>query len=396
MTTMRENMKKRGITETQLDAARKRLHDYINSYRDGDNDASNKTTTLESHGEEPSNGNHDSTPSDHDATYSLRLSFGSTCDVRRPDPDLHFKSDEERFDRNHDVLQKHGRSLVGVKVPKMQGDGLDGLPAMTHGRMDEELPTCYNDDLMIDLFDAHLLDGVETILELGCGDAKQLTQMVDANPSISSAYAIDLLDRSIRNAETNIEKMGLEDRIHVSKQNFNDEIQLPDGFKADLIYSCYALHGIDPIHAVDKFRGIRSLMSGGGLLAFKAAGSEGVHTVLVDLANEILMSNSREDRLTLDRRTWHPCELALESVLKAAGFVDVITMSLNDDEGMVIQEDDPVLAMFVGKVLPKMNEDGLLTDAELDLLVEELPVIAEGFWVGHGTNIAYAVNPVND
>ena len=106
MTTMRENMKKRGITETQLDAARKRLHDHINSYRDGDNDASDGATTLESHGEEPSNGNHDSNPSDHDATYSLRLSFGSTCDVRRPDPDLHFKSDEERFDRNHDVLQK--------------------------------------------------------------------------------------------------------------------------------------------------------------------------------------------------------------------------------------------------------------------------------------------------
>ena len=83
-------------------------------------------------------------------------------------------------------------------------------------------------------------------------------------------------------------------------------------------------------------------------------------------------------------------------MLKAAGFVDVITMSLNYDEGMVIQEDDPVLAMFVGKVLPKMNEEGLLTDAELDLLVEELPVIAEGFWVGHGTNIAYAVNPAND
>ena len=117
-------MKKRGITETQLDAARKRLHDHIDSYRD-DYDVSDETTTLESQGEEPSNGNHDSTQSDHDSTYSLRLSFGNTCDVRRPDPDLHFKSDEERFDRNHDVLQKHGRSLVGVKVPKMQGDGLE-------------------------------------------------------------------------------------------------------------------------------------------------------------------------------------------------------------------------------------------------------------------------------
>lgn len=393
---MRDYMKKRGVTETQLDAARKRPHNYIDSHRDDDDDASDETTTLESHGKESSNGNHDSTPSDHDSTYSLRLSFGSTCDVHRPDPDLHFKSDEERFGRNHDVLQKHGRSLVGVKVPKMQGDDLDGLPAMTHGRMEEKLPTCYNDDLMIDLFDVHLLDGVETILELGCGDAKQLTQMVDANPSISSAYAIDLLDMSIRSARDNIEKMGLEDRIHVSKQNFNDEIQLPDGFKADLVYSCFALHGVDPVHAVDKFKNIRLVMSGGGLLAVKAAGSEGTHTVLVDLANEILMSNGRKDRLTLDRRTWHPSELALESVLKAAGFVDVITMSLNDDEGMVIQKDDPVLAMFVGKVLPRMNENGLLTDAELDLLVEELPAIAEGFWVGHGTNIAYAVNPAND
>lgn len=103
---MCDYMKKRGITETQLDAARKRLHDYIDSHRDDDDDASDETTTLESRGKESSNGNHDSTPSDHDSTYSLRLSFGSTCDVHRPDPDLHFKSDEERFDRNHDVLQK--------------------------------------------------------------------------------------------------------------------------------------------------------------------------------------------------------------------------------------------------------------------------------------------------
>ena len=67
MATMRGYMNKRSITETQLDAARKRLHDHIDSYRD-DYDVSDETTTLESQGEEPSNANHDSNPSDHDST----------------------------------------------------------------------------------------------------------------------------------------------------------------------------------------------------------------------------------------------------------------------------------------------------------------------------------------
>lgn len=328
--------------------------------------------------------------SDH---YPMSLSDHSRRLVPLPAKDMHITNNKERFGRNHEILFKHGRTLLGVPIPRTQGpDREDSV--MSCNALYRETNVFSNEDLMVDIFDSRFLDGVETMMDIGCGDGHQTVQFVEASPSLRMMYALDLLPRSLAGTDRTARDKGVRNRVQLLHQDYNDGINVPDGVKMDLVYSCYALHGIDPAHPSDKFAMVRNIMSKGGLFVGRLAGSDGLASTLIDLSSEILVSHGRHDRLVMDPRRWHPSETALESALEESGFVDVVVMMIASDDGedaALITED--AVEWFLDECLGDVALVNGMTSEEVDLVRGGLMDAAVGSWAVNGTATFFALNP---
>ncbi len=375
--------------------------------------------------------------SDH---YPMSLSDHSRRLVPLPTKDMRITNGKERFRRNHEILSKHGRTLLRVPIPRTQGpDREDSV--MSCNALYRETNVFSNEDLMVDIFDSRFIDGVETMMDIGCGDGHQTVQFVEASPSLRMMYALDLLPRSlagtdrtardkgVRNrvqllhqdyndginvpdgslrmmyaldllprslagTDRTARDKGVRNRVQLLHQDYNDGINVPDGVKMDLVYSCYALHGIDPAHPSDKFAMVRNIMSKGGLFVGRVAGSDGLVSTLIDLSSEILVSHGRHDRLVMDPRRWHPSETTLGSALEESGFVDVVVMVIASDDGedaALITEDD--VEWFFDECLGDVALMNGMTSEEVDLVRGGLMDAAVGSWAVNGTATFFALNP---
>lgn len=328
--------------------------------------------------------------SDH---YPMSLSDHSRRLVPLPTKDMHITNGKERFGRNHEILSKHGRTLLGVPIPRTQGpDREDSV--MSRNALYRKTNVFSNENLMVDIFDSRFLDGVETMMDIGCGDGYQTVQFVEASPSLRMMYALDLLPRSLAVMDRTARDKGVRNRVQLLYQDYNDGINVPDGVKMDLVYSCYALHGIDPAHPSDKFAMVRSIMSKGGLFVGRMAGSDGLASTLIDLSSEILVAHGRHDRLVMDPRRWHPSETALESALEESGFVDVVVMMISGGDGedaTLITED--AVEWFLDECLDGVTLVNGMTSEEVDLVRGGLMDAAVGSWAVNGTTTFFALNP---
>lgn len=154
------------------------------------------------------------------------------------------------------------RSLPREPEPDLVMDDPDQVAAYVEaGRIDGVMAAAY---LFHSARISQVIQGSQTVLDLGCGPATQLAQIAQFNPKISFT-GLDLSSNMLADARRHVEALGLEN-VEL-RQGDITRLDTFDDHSLDAVISTMALHHLPTLEHLEKcFAEVRRVLKPGGAL----------------------------------------------------------------------------------------------------------------------------------
>lgn len=154
------------------------------------------------------------------------------------------------------------RSLPREPEPDLVMDDPDQVAAYVEaGRIDGVMAAAY---LFHSARISQVIQGSQTVLDLGCGPATQLAQIAQFNPKISFT-GLDLSSHMLADARRHVEALGLEN-VEL-RQGDITRLDTFDDHSLDAVISTMALHHLPTLEHLEKcFAEVRRVLKPGGAL----------------------------------------------------------------------------------------------------------------------------------
>lgn len=154
------------------------------------------------------------------------------------------------------------RSLPREPEPDLVMDDPDQVAAYVEaGRIDGVMAAAY---LFHSARISQVIQGSQTVLDLGCGPATQLAQIAQFNPKISFT-GLDLSSHMLADARRHVEALGLEN-VEL-RQGDITRLDTFDDHSLDAVISTMALHHLPTLEHLEKcFAEVRRVVKPGGAL----------------------------------------------------------------------------------------------------------------------------------
>ncbi len=228
------------------------------------------------------------------------------------------------------------RSLPREPEPDLVMDDPDQVAAYVEaGRIDGVMAAAY---LFHSARISQVIQGCQTVLDLGCGPATQLAQIAQFNPEISFT-GLDLSSNMLADAKRHVEALGL---VNVAlRQGDITRLDAFDDHSLDAVISTMALHHLPTLEHLDKcFAEVRRVLKPGGALYLTDFGRlKSLHSVIffaylnarhqphlfsLDYERSLRAAFLKEDFVSLAAKYFRP-EVQVESTFKVPFLVIVKT-----------------------------------------------------------------------
>lgn len=228
------------------------------------------------------------------------------------------------------------RSLPREPEPDLVMDDPDQVAAYVEaGRIDGVMAAAY---LFHSARISQVIQGCQTVLDLGCGPATQLAQIAQFNPEISFT-GLDLSSNMLADAKRHVEALGLENVA--LRQGDITRLDAFDDHSLDAVISTMALHHLPTLEHLDKcFAEVRRVLKPGGALYLTDFGRlKSLHSVIffaylnaqhqphlfsLDYERSLRAAFLKEDFVSLAAKYFSP-EVQVESTFKVPFLVIVKT-----------------------------------------------------------------------
>lgn len=287
-----------------------------------------------------------------------------------------------------DAHERYRRNLMADRSNHgcLNGECIQDMDAYEWANMDNHFT------LFSELFHRGIMDTVNSIADIGCGQGQQALLFASMRPDMT-VYAVDddklALYMTRMNCSHNRHISG---NITVLKQDFN-HLSLPG--KVDVIHANCSFHGIDRDDAVSSFRTIRHNLVDGGMLASNQIGMNTMD-VIASRFTELLGRRGYDfvDAFSMGG-LYHPDEVLLRSHIELAGFTDVDIITKRLPITSVEAHED--LTKCIGDFKQWGMDNGVADDDITDVIDEvssEIDTDPSPYAMfGH---FVFALNPVGD